>query len=77
MKTEFQRTGRINLTATSQKELDQRIADLEKRGWTLKQVIPPEEKHFSDFSIGPRNKRTIVRTGPGFAKYRAVMVPRS
>lgn len=75
--TEFERSGRINITAGSEKELNQRIKDLEDRGWELKQKVEPEQKHFNDFTQGPRNNRTIHRTSPGFVKLRAVMVRKS
>lgn len=72
--TEFHRTGRLNISAGNEKELQQRIDDLEERGWVLKQIVPPEHKHFQDYSAGPKNNRKTVRSTPSFVKYRAVMI---
>jgi len=68
---------KTTITAKDETELYFRIGDLEKRGWSLLQIIAPKEK----FSIGYVHRNThckyrskrVYESHNGYAPIRAVM----
>ncbi|MEX1120594.1 MAG: hypothetical protein WED82_00575 [Balneolales bacterium] len=70
------KAGRINITARSQSELDMRISELEKRGYTVKHIIPVEyaDRQETSYDGNKAGKHRPRQQFNAMASYRAVMV---